>query len=249
MGFLAGVLAVALLAPAPIAPEYVALGDSYASGAGAGAYLDGACRRSSNAYPALRGAEFTSFEFLACSGATTRSLRPQLRALTPATSLVTITIGGNDLGFADVLTTCTLNGDRACVSRVSEAREFTRSSLPSRLDSTYAAIRAAAPRAQLVVVGYPRLFTPDDRCRVMSGAKRMALNDAADELAAVVSQAAALAGARFVDPREAFADHGVCAVEPWMNGLTNPVGDSYHPNKAGQAAYARILFGFGRVFV
>ncbi|HEX7308573.1 SGNH/GDSL hydrolase family protein [Lentzea sp.] len=241
---MAGVLAVALLAPAPIAPEYVALGDSYASGAGAGSYVDGACRRSANAYPALRGKDFPSFRFVACSGATTRSLRPQLRALTPATTLVTITIGGNDLGFADVLTTCTLNGDRACGTRVAQAREFTRSELPARLDATYAAIRGAAPRAQLVVVGYPRLFTPDDGCRALSAAKRMALNDAADELAAVVAGAAERARARFVDAREAFADHGVCAAEPWMNGLTTPVGDSYHPNKAGQAAYARILLGF-----
>ncbi|MFD5828100.1 SGNH/GDSL hydrolase family protein [Lentzea sp. NPDC060358] len=249
MGFLAGVLAVALLAPVPIAPEYVALGDSYASGAGAGSYVDGTCRRSSNAHPALLGKDFSSFKFVACSGATTRSLRSQLRALTPATSLVTITIGGNDLGFADVLTTCTLSGDRACAGRVAEAREFTRSALPARLDSTYAAIRAASPRARLVVVGYPRLFTPDDGCRTLSKAKRMALNDAADELAAVVSGAAARAGARFVDPREAFADHGVCAAEPWLHGLVSPTGDSYHPTKEGQAAYARILLGLRQVFV
>jgi lysophospholipase L1-like esterase len=141
---MAGVLAVALLAPAPFAPEYVALGDSYASGAGAGSYVDGSCRRSSNAYPALRGKEFPSFKFVACSGATTKSLRSQLRALTPATTLVTITIGGNDLGFVDVLTTCTLQGDNSCAKRVEKARAFARDQLPARLDATYSAMSTGA---------------------------------------------------------------------------------------------------------
>ncbi|MGI5501518.1 SGNH/GDSL hydrolase family protein [Lentzea sp. CA-135723] len=240
---MAGVLAVALMAPAPIAPEYVALGDSYASGAGAGSYVDGSCRRSSNAYPALQGAEFPSFRFVACSGATTKSLRTQLRALTPNTTFVTITIGGNDLGFVDVLTTCTLNGDAACSQRVSEAVGFIRSQLPSRLDTTYAAIKEAAPHAQLVVVGYPRLFTPDDDCRTLSVVKRAALNEAADQLSDQIAQAAGRAGARYADVREAFADHGVCASDPWINALVNPTKDSYHPNRAGQAAYFRALTG------
>jgi lysophospholipase L1-like esterase len=229
------------MAPAPFAPEYVALGDSYASGAGAGSYVDGSCRRSSNAYPALRGKDFPSFRFVACSGATTKSLRSQFRALTPATTFVTITVGGNDLGFSDVMTTCTLKGDRACESRVGKARDFTRDQLPARLDATYATIRTAAPNAELVVLGYPRLFTPDDECRTLSRAKRQALNDAADELSGVIADAASRAGARYVDVREAFADHGVCSAEPWINALVNPTGDSYHPNKAGQAAYFEAL--------
>ncbi|SDM69304.1 Lysophospholipase L1 [Lentzea albidocapillata subsp. violacea] len=241
MGLLAGVLAVALLAPAPIAPEYVALGDSYASGAGAGSYVDGSCRRSSNAYPALRGTEFPSFKFVACSGATTKSLRSQFRALTANTTFVTITIGGNDLGFVDVLTTCTLSGDRACAKRVATAVDFIHGQLPARLDTAYATIKEAAPHAKLVVLGYPRLFTPNDGCRTLSKSKRQVLNEAADQLSGVIAQAAGRAGARYVDVREAFADHGVCAAEPWMNALVNPTADSYHPNKAGQAAYFRAL--------
>src|SRR6185312_4712319 len=100
--------------------------------AGAGSYVDGSCRRSSNAYPALRGNDFPSFRFVACSGATTRSLRSQLRSLTTATTLVTITIGCNDLGFVDVLTTCTLKSDYACDKRVGRARDFARHELPAR---------------------------------------------------------------------------------------------------------------------
>ncbi|WP_245847896.1 SGNH/GDSL hydrolase family protein [Lentzea kentuckyensis] len=231
------------MAPAPFAPEYVALGDSYASGAGAGSYVDGSCRRSSNAYPALRGKDFPSFKFVACSGATTKSLRSQLKALTPATTLVTITIGGNDLGFVDVMTTCVLKSDYACHKRVEKARQFARDQLPARLDATYTAIREAAPNAELVVLGYPRLFTQVDGCRALSTMKRVSLNDAADEVSGVIGEAAGRAGARYVDVREAFADHGVCSREPWINGLVNPTGDSYHPNRAGQAAYFEALTG------
>lgn len=229
------------MAPAPVAPEYVALGDSYASGAGAGSYVNGSCRRSSNAYPALQGKDFPSFKFVACSGATTKSLKTQFRALGLATSFVTITVGGNDLGFVDVMTTCILNGDRSCEKRVGKARDFARDQLPARLDATYATIKDAAPSAQLVVLGYPRLFTPNDQCRTLSKRKRQALNDAADEVSGVIAEAASRAGARYVDVREAFADHGVCADEPWINALVSPTDDSYHPNKAGQAAYFEAL--------
>ncbi|MGW6933685.1 SGNH/GDSL hydrolase family protein [Lentzea sp. NPDC054927] len=229
------------MAPAPIAPEYVALGDSYASGAGAGSYVDGSCRRSSNAYPALQSADFPSSKFVACSGATTKSLRSQFKALTPNTTFVTITIGGNDLGFVDVLTTCTLKGDGACSSRVAKAVDFIHSQLPGRLDAAYATVKQASPNARLVVLGYPRLFTPNDQCRTLSVVKRGALNDAADELSGVIAAAAERAGARYVDVREAFADHGVCSDEPWINALVSPTADSYHPNKAGQAAYFEAL--------
>ncbi|MFI6099122.1 SGNH/GDSL hydrolase family protein [Lentzea sp. NPDC051213] len=242
---MAGVLAVALLAPVPLAPEYVALGDSYASGAGAGSYVDGSCRRSSNSYPALHGEGFPSFKFVACSGATTRSLKRQFAALTPATTFVTITIGGNDLGFVDVLTTCTLSGDRACAKRVGKAGDFIRDQLPARLDATYATIKAAAPDATLVVLGYPRLFTPSESCRTLTPAKRAVLNEAADQLAGVIGAAAERTGARYVDVRDAFAEHGVCASEPWINALVSPTEDSYHPNKAGQAAYLQALTSAG----
>lgn len=217
------------------------MGDSYASGTGAGSYGDRACQRSSNAYPALYGTGFPSFRFVACTGASTQSLKRQFAALTPATTLVTITIGGNDLGFVDVMTTCTLSGDRACAARVAKSVKFAGEQLPARLDATYARIKELAPHASLVVLGYPRLFTPADRCSTLSRSKRQVLNDAADQLSDVIAAAASKAGARYVDVREAFAAHGVCSAQPWINGLVSPTGDSYHPNKAGHAAYVEAL--------
>lgn len=237
----AAALVGTLLSPTSVAPEYVALGDSYASGVGAGA-TKGRCRQSQHAYPALFAKGFPSFTFAACTGAATADVvANQLKALTPATTLVTITVGGNDLGFVDVMTTCTLGGDKSCVNRVKQAKEFIESGLPAALDTTYAAIRQAAPNARLVVVGYPRLFEDVSKCRSLSHTKRTAINTAANLLSDVTAKRAASAGATYVDVRDEFSGHGVCAATPWINGLTSPTSNSYHPNKAGQAGYAQAL--------
>jgi len=106
---------------------YVALGDSYSSGVGAGSYdsASGGCKRSTKAFPPLWAAANapSSFHFTACSGARTGDvLAGQLGPLSSTTGLVTITIGGNDAGFADVMTTCVLQTDSACVSRINTAQ-------------------------------------------------------------------------------------------------------------------------------
>ncbi|MCM2580141.1 GDSL-type esterase/lipase family protein, partial [Streptomyces meridianus] len=94
-------------------PNYVALGDSYSSGLGAGSYdsASGDCKRSNASYPALWAANNApaSFSFTACSGATTDDvLAGQLGPVNSSTGLVSMSIGGNDAGFADVMTTCVL---------------------------------------------------------------------------------------------------------------------------------------------
>ena len=92
--------------------HYVALGDSYSSGDGAGSYSDGSCRESSNAYPVLwaNANAPATFTNETCSGATTSSvISTQLGALSSATTLVSITVGGNDVGFASVMETCVLD--------------------------------------------------------------------------------------------------------------------------------------------
>lgn len=239
--FAAAVLVGTLLVPTSVAPEYVALGDSYASGVGAGG-TKGPCRRSDNAYPALYAKGFPSFTFAACTGATTAEVTgTQSKSLTPATTLVTVTVGGNDLGFVDVMTTCTLSGDRACVKRVKRAETYIGTQLPGALAATYAKIKQLAPNARLVVVGYPRLFEPSADCRALSPAKRTAINAAADLLGDATAKAAADAGATYVDVRARFSGHGVCSNAPWINGLVSPTSNSYHPNKAGQQGYWQAL--------
>ncbi|MEU4744859.1 SGNH/GDSL hydrolase family protein [Actinosynnema sp. NPDC023658] len=230
-------LALALLmalTPAPAAPELVALGDSYAAGLGAGDEASDDCRRSPHAYPVLwaerNGASLVQ---VACAGARTDQVIAQAERITSATTLVTITAGGNDAAFSDVMTTCTLKGDDECAQRVGVAERFIRDELPGRLDALYGAVRGRTS-AEVVVLGYPRLFAFESWC-LMSEGKRRSVNHAADALAGVTADRAKAAGFVFADVRAKYEGHSVCADDPWLNGLVLlPVDRSYHPNRAGQ---------------
>ncbi|QFZ17662.1 SGNH/GDSL hydrolase family protein [Saccharothrix syringae] len=234
-------IAVALLlslvpAPAPVAPEYVALGDSYASGLGAGnesSALSDSCRRSPHGYPELWAERSgASLVFAACAGATTADVIAQAARITPETGLVTITAGGNDAGFTDVMTTCTISQDDACARRVDEAEAFVRDELPGRLDALYRAVRERTS-AEVVVLGYPRLFSDSALC-VMGKPKRDALNRAVDLVAEVTAARAEAAGFTFADVRDGFDGHGACAAAPWVNGVVLvPMDRSFHPNRDG----------------
>ncbi|MDG4765398.1 SGNH/GDSL hydrolase family protein [Solwaraspora sp. WMMD406] len=233
----AGALAVAAPAQAAQAVHYVALGDSFSSGVGAGPYDGTTCLRSNRSYAPLWAAANSpaSFRFPACGGAVTSDvINRQLSSLSATTTMVTITIGGNDAGFADVVLNCRLGSESSCASAVDRAEQFATSQLPGRLDATYAAITQRAPNARLIVLGYPRLFDEVRYCGLlsMSLTKRAIINDAADLLADVTAARAAAAGATFVDTRPQFAGHGVCAASPWINDFSALIA-AYHPNAAG----------------
>lgn len=248
---LAAGTAVAAPASAATTLSYAALGDSYASGVGAGGYdpASGLCERSPRSYAALwAGSHAVShFDFAACGGATTDDvLTKQLGGLDAATNLVTVTIGGNDAGFVEVVTTCILGTDSGCQLAVNVAKGYATSVLPAKLSHVYAAIRSRAPNARLIVLGYPRLFELTATCTVfgLDLAKRTALNGAADTLAGVVAARAGAAGATFVDARPAFAGHGICGPNAWLNPTTWPITDSYHPTQAGyRGGYLPALVG------
>jgi hypothetical protein len=223
------------------AANYVALGDSYSSGVGAGDYgSSGDCKRSANAYPAKWAAANApaSFSFTACSGARTDDvLNNQLGPLNSGTSLVSISVGGNDVGFADVMTTCVLNSESTCLSRVQQARADASNLLPAKLDRTYATIKGRSPSAKVVVLGYPRLYKLGGSCIVgLSETERSALNGASDHLNTVISQRAAAAGFTFADVRSAFTGHEICSGDSWIHSVTWPIGDSYHPTAKGQTS-------------
>ena len=229
--------------------RYVALGDSYSSGVGAGAYdpASGACKRSTRAYPALWAAAHTpsAFAFTACSGATTTDVRThQLGPLTSATGLVSVSAGGNDAGFGDVMTTCVLHSESVCLQRVAQARAYVDHSLPGLLDTLYDAIRTKGTRAHVVVLGYPHLYqVPGDCLLGLSDAARRAINAAADDLDTVTAKRAADHGFTFADVRGAFRGHELCSGTPWLHSLTYPVDESYHPTAAGQAGGYLPVFG------
>ncbi|AOP46656.1 SGNH/GDSL hydrolase family protein [Streptomyces lydicus] len=225
----------------PTATGYVALGDSYSSGVGAGSYdsSSGSCKRSTRSYPALWNAAHTpaSFAFTACSGARTGDVvSGQLGPLNASTGLVSITIGGNDAGFADTMTTCALQGESACLARVAQARTYIDNTLPGRLDTVYSAIAQKAPNARVVVLGYPRFYKIGGSCLAgLSDKSRSAINAAADDINGVTAKRAADHGFGFADVTSTFTGHELCSGSAWLHSVTYPVDESYHPTSAGQS--------------
>jgi lysophospholipase L1-like esterase len=240
---------VALANPASAAPvNYVALGDSYASGLGTGSYdgTSGSCKRGPLSYPALWAAATSpaSFRSVACSGAKTGDvINGQTAALSTSTTLVTLQVGGNDAGFTDVITTCTFGSDQDCVNRVNQSKTYIANTLPGLLNNTYSAVRGKSPSARVVVLGYPRLYKVPGSCNVgLSDTKRAAINSGSDALHNTISARAAAAGFSYIDVRGAFTGHEICSSSWWLNSLSWPVEESYHPNRAGhQSGYLPAL--------
>lgn len=160
LGLAAALLGLGISAQAASAVHYVALGDSYASGAGAGS-TSGSCARSPNAFPALwaKANSPASFAFAACSSARTSDvISSQLSSLSASTTLVSIAIGGNDVGFSSIMETCVLKSTSSCESAVSAAENVVKNTLPGELNATLAGIRAHAPHAKIVVLDYPDFY-------------------------------------------------------------------------------------------
>jgi lysophospholipase L1-like esterase len=228
-------------------PAYTALGDSYASGVGTREYIaDGtSCRRSLHAYPELlAGRTGASLTFAACSGATTIDvLNGQLGSLNAGTTYVTVQAGGNDMHFSKIIEKCAEPWPTTCWGDIDNANAFIRDTLPGRLDTLYSRIHSLAQNATVVVVGYPRLFNGQE-CNLfarISPGEQAALDDSADRLAVATGARAAAHGFRFADARPAFTGHEVCDAVEWLNGLSNPVSESYHPNQAGHVGYANLV--------
>lgn len=240
---LALVLPVVLGAPAasvePRQPVgYDALGDSYASGYGVPSY-DGPCGRSRSAYAVQVDGrmKIALDDFVACAGATTESLVAggRLAALDEDTDLVTISIGGNDVGWSTAVGACLGGSDRQCEGALAATRATIMQVLPGLLDAVYAQVSASAPVAHVVATGYPRLFSPEHGPFLgASVAEQEALNDGADLLNAVIAEAAAEHRFQFVDVTERFLGHGVNAPDAWILGPGVP--GVFHPDSDGYQA-------------
>lgn len=236
-------LAAAPPASAQTTARYVALGDSYSSGVGAGSYISssGSCDRSANAYSQLwaNAHDPASYVSAACSGATTGSvISSQLSALSSSTTLVSITVGGNDVGFSATMETCVLDSTSTCLAAISTDESKIASTLPGELNSVLADIRSDAPSARVVVLDYPELYdlSRSSSCIGLSTSDRTALNGAADQLDSAIQAAAARYGDAFVDVRPYFAGHEICDSSRWLHSVNIlDVGESYHPTAAGQA--------------
>jgi lysophospholipase L1-like esterase len=238
----AGLIAASPAANAAVAVHYVALGDSYSSGLGAGDYISssGSCDRSTNAYPEqwADANSPASFVSVACSGATTADVRnSQVSALSPSTTLVSITVGGNDAGFSSVMENCVLAPTSSCLNAVAAAEAYVADELPASLDTTLQTIGADAPAAKIVVLGYPDLYdlSESSGCVGLSTADRAALNQGAGDLDSALATAAASEGDTFADVRSEFAGHEICDSGSWLRSVDIfSLSSSYHPTAAGQ---------------
>ncbi|MGE5312794.1 MAG: SGNH/GDSL hydrolase family protein [Acidobacteriota bacterium] len=307
----------AVSVPSFVPPEkYLALGDSFSSGEGAGGYYTGTdvytdennynkCHQSKNTYSEVLGKalELKNYDSIACSGAMMRDVNsvsnekyidsdPQSRSEEEVRDLIdrsriynrpgyipqrsvldyqkptvaTLTIGGNDIGFGDIVTACVLNAD-CYASR--DNREYVADLIASKIPElarTYEKVKSnmAGPAPRLYVVGYPRLVTEDKVCNgFMDLEERKFANALVDYLNASIELAAKKAGVRYIDVADAFIvsddiapkDYRICS--RWgqaVNGLVyntanassgqplmNYFSESFHPNAFGQMLIAKKI--------
>lgn len=243
----AAALSLAFAASAS-ATRYVALGDSYSSGTGTRTFYESTCQRSVYAYPYLLHDAHPEWTFVnaTCAGAKTGDvINTQAASLTSDTNWVTYTIGGNDAGFSSVITTCAQPSWASdCDGAINTAQAYITNTLPGRLDLVNNAIKSRAPSATVVVLDYPKLFNGED-CNALtwfSPSEETRLNETAVMLKNVISAAASRAGTNFVfrDVIPPFVGHAVCdggggSSTEWINGLSSPTSESYHPKVTGHA--------------
>lgn len=256
--------------------EYVALGDSYASGFGVSPYESGTdvdggneCKRSTAAYPQLVGQRIgRTPAFHACSGARTGDLYQaktawdepaQLDALSQSTGVVTLSIGGNDAGFAQVLGDCiggwrilpfiTCSGDKQITDRVDSAIDALGGTGEQDGIHSYEQIMgdiaSRAPNATVVAVGYPSFYSSQGRaggiipgrCEGVKKVDQRWITAKTNELNTALKAAALRHGYTFADPAGSFAGHELCGPSgSWFYGLFSD--GRFHPTADGQTALA-----------
>lgn len=242
-------------------PEYVALGSSFAAGAGLGQLEKGSplvCARSINGYPQqLARILHMSLVDMSCGGAVTKHLLsggqffqgPQIRAISRNTRLVTITVGGNDIGYiGDLSLLAARHSDSAwgwLVRRMwggpkaADARDWAK--FEKELLATIRAVRRKAPDARLVVATYPAILPPTGSCAriALTDAESSLMRMVGDRFAATTRAAAAKGGAIVVDMHRLGTSHHACSAEPWTNGYSGIA--PFHPTLTGARATALAI--------
>jgi lysophospholipase L1-like esterase len=246
--------------------DYVALGDSYTSGPAIPVQVDANCARSSSNYPSLVTARLrrTTLTDVSCAGATTTQMwqaqgtnPPQLDAVTKGADLVSLQIGGNDIGFGTIIGTCAYVAAGAPTG--SPCRAYYNATGTDRLEAAIAQtapkiaavladIHKRAPRADVVVVGYPDLL-PDSGvgCRPavpFADGDFAYLRDTEKKLNTMLAQQARAAHATYVDTYTPTIGHDMCTATGvrWIEPLTpaSPAAPA-HPNALGEQAMAAAV--------
>jgi len=246
--------------------RYVSLGDSYTAGSLIPQQVDANCARSDHNYPSIVAAarKATAFKDVSCSGATTDNMwkaqgtnEPQLDALNRDTGLVTVQIGGNDVGFSSIIGTCARlssqdpTGDpcrRYYASSGIDQLAVAVARTAPKIDAVLRAVHARAPHARVLVVGYPDLL-PDDGSgcypSVPFAAKDFAyLRDTGKRLNLMLRLVAEWDRAEYVDTYGPTVGHDMCKAPDvrWIEPLqpASPAAPA-HPNAKGEEAMARAV--------
>jgi lysophospholipase L1-like esterase len=175
---------------------------------------------------------------------------PQIDAVTPETRLVTITIGGNDIGYigglmaASCRSSAEARGDTAAAARcfaVPAPSEESWAKLEAAMRRIAGEIRWRAPDARILFVDYLSVVPERGTCAVtpLTADAADAARATASRLAAVTARAAAAGGAEVVRASALSKRHHACARESWATGF--PAAPPYHPNHAGMTAVAEAL--------
>jgi lysophospholipase L1-like esterase len=244
------------------------LGDSYSSGEGTNVYDEHRqaqkCHRGPLAWPRILQDESDSIaeiDHRACSGAKTSQLLEdykgnpkQVDATNPDSDvdLVTLTIGGNDAGFAGIISEC--YRPKSTCADVPTSKKFHKKlrSLVTRLVvETYPAIRAAYPDAEIHHVGYPQIIPPPGtepvRCGWLGEDEQMAAVEILRDLNFAVQEAAFRAGdVGYVDVTYALSGHELCTRNSWVGPIYGPSWTGFgteqgHPTEPGQTSIARTV--------
>jgi lysophospholipase L1-like esterase len=177
---------------------------------------------------------------------------PQVEAVAADTELVTVTCGGNDIGYVPRLAGAgapwsflALPATRRRLAEFAEQTESNLAGLAATFDRLTAEVRRRAPRARLLLVDYLTILPPEPG----TPAGRLPAEVAdwgravADRLAAETRAAAQRAGCGCVAASAASRDHHAWSAEPWTRRFrySRHDGAPYHPNAAGMRAVADLL--------
>jgi lysophospholipase L1-like esterase len=239
---------------------YAVLGDSYSSGEANPPFESpntGCGRSSRGAWTELmaRSLQIRIRVFAACSGATASALMqpfkskpPQLNVLTrlrPAPRLVTVTLGGNDLGFTDVLTSCFIS---TCSTALADVEGSLAGGFGTHMTAAYRSIRRAVTGARIVVVGYPQIMAKNPITALLhcpwlkDPADPILLRKVTGQINGVLARAASAAGVDYVSTLHALSGHELCTGDSWIKAVGPSGGDSRgHPLARGQAALAAVV--------
>jgi lysophospholipase L1-like esterase len=256
------------MAPIPAGSRYVAMGSSFAAGPGIAPRAPSSPRRagrsSGNFAHLVARALGLDLHDVTFSGATTSDIltpsavgQPaQLDAVTTDTRLVTITAGGNDVGFVPRLTLASLPWPlralphaRARVATFGDpgATDERFAQLEGNLAMIGRRLRDRAPACRVLFVDYLTILPPHDADRDGPPPAEIAEwgRATAARLATTTQAAAEAADCEYVAASAASASHHAWSASPWTRQfhLALRGGAPYHPSAAGMAAVAELVLG------